>query len=273
MSNDSIKNEKAKRKGCLIILFTVIFIIGSAIYFMTAQIRDTKRVEQTLIDRFGWAEQYTPPIDGFITPQRMESFLRVREAVQNHCVDYQAILADVTALETLENNQEISTGDKASRGMEGIKSIFSAGPKVMEFLVTRNKVLLDENMGLGEYLYIYLTAYAELLANESLPPYADSDESIVSRRARREFVQILDNQVTALETSGHASSFGNLRVKIKQEIEAIKDGSHVSPWSNGHTGKTRESLGPYQTQLADLYCSGIVKIELMQKNRGFQFDD
>jgi len=35
---------------------------------------------------------------------------------------------------------------------------------------------------------------------------------------------------------------------------------------------TRESLAPYQERLAELYCAGIVKIELLQKNRGLNLD-
>jgi hypothetical protein len=31
-------------------------------------------------------------------------------------------------------------------------------------------------------------------------------------------------------------------------------------------------LAPYQQQLDELYCSGLVKLELLQKNRGLQFE-
>jgi len=272
MSKTSQKKDKGKRKGCLLIFVTVVFIVVSGIYFVTAKVRDAKHLEQTLIDQFDWADKYTPPIDGSITPQRLEGFIRVREAVQTHCVDYQAILADVIELERLEDDQEISDGDKASRGLEGVKSLFSAGPKMIKFSVARNEALLDENMGLGEYLYIYLTAYGEQLANESASPYAKMDEAYVSQRARKEFTKILGNQVTALEASSKLPSYENLIIQLREEIEALKEGSHTSPWPNGPVGKASESLAPYQVQLAELYCSGIVKIELLQKNRGLQFD-
>jgi hypothetical protein len=35
---------------------------------------------------------------------------------------------------------------------------------------------------------------------------------------------------------------------------------------------TRESLAPYRERLAELYCAGIVKIELLQKNRGLNLE-
>ena len=127
-------------------------------------------------------------------------------------------------------------------------------------------------MGIGEYMYIYLTAYGEQLASESASPYSDMTEAWLSPRARREFVRILGNQLAALEASGQQSSHTGLVNELQQEIEALKDGSHPSPWPLGPVGKSRESLTPYQQQLANLYCSGIVKIELLQKNRGFQLE-
>jgi hypothetical protein len=267
----STKKDKTKRRGCLPILIALVFIFGSGIYFATEKIREAKGVEQTLIDRFDWAEKYTPVIDGSIPPQRMEGFIRVREAVQPHCVNYQAILKDIIDLEKLETDQA-SGHDKASRGMKSLKSIFSAGPKMVAFSKARNEALLAEEMGIGEYMYIYLTAYAEQLANESVSPYSGMEESRVSARARKEFVQILTNQLNALEATGHEPSHQDLLIALREEIEALSSGAHSAPWPNGPSGMAPESLAPYQQTLANLFCSGVVKIELLQKNRGFQLE-
>ena len=76
----SSPKSSGKGKGCLLTALTIAFVIVSGFYFLTAGIRDAKQLEQTLIDRFGWAEDYTPPLDGSIDPQRIEAFIRVREA-------------------------------------------------------------------------------------------------------------------------------------------------------------------------------------------------
>lgn len=239
---------------------------------MTAGIRDAKRLEQTLIDRFDWADTYTPAIDGSIASQRIEAFIRIREAVQVACAENQAILISINNLDDLETDQESSADKVASTGLQGLKSVFNAGPKMLEFSETRNHALLNENMGLGEYLYIYLTAYAEQLAAEPDSIYSSMEEAYVSDRARMEYTQILANQLLALQASGSQSSHPELVTDLQAEIEALKNGSHASPWPNGPIGKTRESLAPYQQHLSNLYCAGIVKIELLQKNRGVQFD-
>jgi len=43
---------------------------------------------------------------------------------------------------------------------------------------------------------------------------------------------------------------------------------HHTSWSDGPTGRMRDSLAPYYQHFVDLYCSGIVKTEILQKNRG-----
>ena len=264
--------QRGKRNGCLIIALTVSFVIASGFYFLSTGVREAKHIEQTLIDRFGWADDYVPPLDGSIDPQRIRAFLRVREAVQTDCADYQAVLISIKGLDELEAEPETSASEVASTGLQGFKSAFSAGPKMVAFSTTRNQALLDEEMGLGEYLYIYLTAYGEQLANESTSDFSDMEEAYVSERARTEYAQILANQRLALQDSTLLTSYPDLETDLQAEIKALNDGSQTSPWTDVPVGKSRESLAPYQQQLADLYCLGVVKIELLQKNRGFQLE-
>ena len=237
-----------------------------------ATTRESKRLEQSLIDRYGWADEYTPTVDGSIPPQRVEGFIRVREALQPNCLDFQGILDDVLAIESIETNQDMSPVEKTSTGIRGFIGIFGTLPAIVEFMEVRNTSLLAEEMGLGEYMYIYLAAYGEQLASESVSAYSGMEEAYISARTRYEFVQILGNQLAALDAADPEAIPDGSRADLRAEIEAIKDGSHSSPWLNGPIGVTPESLAPYRDQLANLYCAGIVRIELQQKNRGFSFD-
>lgn len=266
------RKSSDKGKGCLLISLTTAFLVVSGFYFLTAGIRDAKHIEQSLIDRFGWADDYIPPPDGSIDSQRIESFIRVREAVQADCADYQAVLISIQSLDMLETEGGESASESASTGLKGLKSAFGAGPKMVEFSTNRNRALLDEAMGLGEYLYIYLTAYGKQLAKEPVSDFSNTEEAYLSKRARKEYRQILANQLLALETGDLESNYPELVSDLREEIEALGDDSHTSPWPDGPAGKTRVSLSPYIDQLDKLYCPGIVKIELLQKNRGLQFE-
>lgn len=257
-----------REKWRLLTLLTVFFIIGVGIYFLIVTVGESKRLEQALIDQYGWANTYTPPADGFLAPQRAEAFIRVRQAVQPGCDIFQGILDDIIGLENLESDENMSVSEKTTTGFMAFKNMFSAAPGLLEFMDARNTALLQEQMGLGEYLYIYLAAYGPQLAKEPDSIYAEMDDAYISSRSRDEFIQILDNQLTALEANDNPAG---LAEELRQEMAALEDGSRVSPWPNSAPERTRESLGPYQQRLAELYCSGIVKTELLQKNRGLNF--
>jgi len=271
--NSAKEKNSSSRKWRLLALATVLFFIAAGIYYVLVPVQKSKKLEQTLVDQFGWVTDYTPPASGFVQPERAEKFIRVREDVQSNCAIFQGILDSVIRLEGLESNQDMSAGEKASEGLDGLKEMFSAAPNFLEFMDARNSSLLAEEMGLGEYVYIYLAAYGQQLARETDSKYADQEEATVSARAREEYIQLLGKQLSALETSENNTSNQVLATTIRTEILALRNGAHASPWPGGPPAITDESLAPYREQLDKLYCQGIVEVELMQKNRGLNFRD
>ena len=132
-----------------LVIATIVFFLGVGIWFLILPIQQSKQLESSVIERFGWATRYTPPADGIIQPDRLERFLRVREAVQANCRSFQDIVDNVIKLETLESDPNLSGSQKASEGFDSLKSMFSAAPTFLEFMNARNSALLTEEMGLG----------------------------------------------------------------------------------------------------------------------------
>jgi len=273
-------NHSKHRGWRYLTIATIVFFLGAGAWFFILPIQQSKQLEHSVIDRFGWATRYTPPADGIIQPDRLERFIRVREAVQANCRVFQNIMDSVIKLETLEPDPNLSASQKTSEGFDSLKSMFSAAPTFLEFMDARNTALLAEEMGLGEYIYIYLAAYGELLALESQGRYADQEEAYLSPRARKEYVQILGNQLAALQSVDQdqdhdhdqdASSLA-LVAELQAEMTALADGSHSSPWPDGPPGRTAVSLAPYRDRISALYCEGMVRVEILQKNKGFSFE-
>lgn len=265
-------NQSKHRGWRYLTVASVVFILGAGIVFFMKPIQQSKQLEQTLVEQFGWAPQYTPPADGVIPPDRLERFIRVRQAVQDNCKIFQDIMDNVIRIETLESDPNLSAGEKTAEGFDSLKKMFSAAPTFLEFMDTRNNTLLSEKMGLGEYIYIYLAAYGEQLAQESQGRYAGQEEAYLSRRARKEFVQILGNQLAALQAADQDASSIALIADLQLEMSAIADGSHLSPWPEGPPEMTGQSLAPYRDRITPLYCEGIVQVEILQKNKGFSFE-
>ena len=242
----------------------VVFFVGAGIWSLIALTSDSKRLEQQVIDRFGPAEQYDPPADGILAPTQLERFILVRQAVQPGCAAYREVLDGIVGLAAIETDDTISGSEAASRGIRGFKSVFKAGPRMLQLIDARNSALLDQEMGMGEYVYLYLAAYGEQLAMTDTSAYAEMDEAYISPRTRQEYVQILRNQLA------HAESIGldNTAHELRLEIESLENGVHSSPWLAGPPSGIRQSLAPYAEQIAELYCEGMVAIELQQKNKG-----
>lgn len=253
---------------------TIIFFLGAGTWFFVLPIQQSKRLEHSLVERFDWATRYTPPANGVIQPDRLERFIRVREAVQANCRTFQTIMDNIIRIDTLDSDPNLSAGEKTSEVVDSLKSIFSAAPTFLQFMDARNSALLVEEMGLGEYIYIYLAAYAEQLAQEPQGRYAEQEEAYLSPRAQKEFVQILGNQLTALQATGQDQDAHSLTLvaDLQAEIAALEDGSHASPWPAGPPAGTSESLAPYRDRLSELYCEGIVRVEILQKNKGFNLE-
>jgi hypothetical protein len=267
-------NHRKRHGWRYLTIATIVFFLGAGAWFFMVPIQQSKKLEHDLIEQFGWAPKYTPPIDGTIQPDRLQRFIRVREAVQDNCRTFQNIMDNVIKLESLESDESLSVSQKTSESFDSLKSMFSAAPTFLEYMDARNTALLTEEMGLGEYIYIYLAAYGEQLAQESQGRYADQEEAYLSPRARKEFVQILGNQLAALQASDQHQDAATLALAadLQAEMAALEDGSRLSPWPYGPPASTSESLAPYSDQISALYCAGIVRVETLQKNKGFNFE-
>jgi hypothetical protein len=259
--------NRSKLMWRLITIAVVLFLVFSGVWFLISSTSDSKQLEQEVNDRFGWAEQYVPVADGFVPPDRLERFVRVRQAVQPACRDYQEVLDGIIGLAAIETDPDVSGGEAATRGIKGFRSVFKTGPKMLQFMDARNSALIREEMGLGEYIYLYLAAYSEQLADVASSPYAEMEESRISERTREEFIRILRNQLSALGSAGQDP----VRALLEEEIETLEENPGNAPWPRGPLPNTRTSLAPWQDQLSSLYCDGVAAIELLQKNRGFSF--
>ena len=249
----------------------VIFVVGTGVFFLFNSTSESKKREQVLIDRFGPTEAYRPPPDGAFPQHRLEQFTRVRQAVQPNCTAYQEVMNGILGLAALESDEEPSGEDLTSAGMAGFKSIMRVGPELKRFMDARNTALLAEDMGIGEYMYLYIAAYGEQLSHASESPYAEMEEAYISKRTRREYRRMLEHQLESLGEEPGAEEREVLATHLKEAILMLQQDDQLSPWPEGAVGATERSLAPFRNQLDDLYCDGVASIELLQKNQGFRF--
>ena len=96
---------------------------------------------------------------------------------------------------------------------------------------------------------------------------AEAHANFLKPRTKRELTQVLRNQLVALEAYGAPGELGDLKLAVQNEISALEDGTHASPWQEGMPPAIEASLQPYQDRLDELFCEAAVEFELRQKNK------
>jgi hypothetical protein len=260
--------KKGCGRGCGIVALVFLGLGALLAAFLGLTVGKTKRVEQSLNERYGEAPDFVPTMDGSIPPERVEAFLRVRERVLEHCPGFQERFGVVVRFDRLEQDESVPGEEVARESVGVLKAMLGYGPAFLRFMDARNHALLDERMGLGEYMYVYVLAYRQQLVQVRDSPYVDVEQAYVGNRARNELTRILQNQLHSLESGPTWSAEADLVAELRDEIADLEAGRVGLPWEDGLPPAIAASLEPYAEPLARTYCLGIAKMELMQKNKG-----
>jgi hypothetical protein len=260
MNTLNTSGTKSWQKGCGYVVASLFFFVAVTGFLALRPVREAKRVEQSLTDRFGDVPTWSPAPDGTVPPDRIEAFIAVRQRLQEPCMRFEDNRDRVEELGRLEEGGQIS-----SDGLfDGFKAALNFGPAFLHLMRSRNEALLEEGMGLGEYSYIYVLAYDDQISILLAEP---SNKNLFNARTRRELTQILRNQLVALEPLHTDGEYGELSIAVEQEIAALEHGAHAFPWQEGLPSFIEASFEPYRHRLNAQFCEAAVKFELRQKNK------
>lgn len=266
--------------GCGIgcgILVLVLGAVGTCGYLgvrrMVDKAQDLDDGFAAVAERFGEPAQYAPPADGCLPPDRMETFLAVRDS-----------MASLRA--RLSRQLAVLDGSRSQGVLARIKAAADLVPQVLGYVGARNRALLQAGMGAGEYQHIYCMAYYGLLqkdpadgpgfdlvnhepASREKPEFhwsvaGGSDESADVRERRAHEVrrllnrvqrQVLANQATALAAAAGAGEpqDDDWARRLDDEVRAMNDDPYRLPWQDGLPERCASCLQPYRARLEAAY--------------------
>lgn len=275
MSGQSSKWLKGCGIGCgLAVLLVILGTVGGGLVMMRP-FREAIETREVLDERFGDQSVYTPAPDGSVAPERMEAFLSVRSALLGVCV---AFRAKQGALDEMEQFDEVENPPKKElfRALfRATKGVMGMGPLMGKFFRLRNESLLAAEMGLGEYTYIYVLAYTEMLQGESGSEGGLFSSDRLSGRIRGVLAGFLRRQLEALRAEPDADSRGDEIEALAAEIRAFEEDRDAVPWQDGLPPAIASSFAPYRERLDELFCENTVDLELTrnrQRGIGIQGD-
>ncbi len=213
--------------------------------------------------RFGDQCAYTPAADGTVDGDRIEVFLRVRQALGDSCDLINRRSAAMLELEELDHAPEVSRSAVLKTAGRATAGAFGLGPALAALYESRNNALRAEGMGLGEYTYIYVMAYHRRLA-EREPRTGILGGSPVNRRIHGCLRGMLERQLESARQSDLELSWTS---SLDGELAALDADPTRIPWQDGMPTAIEESFVPYRVDLGSVFCEGATELELLRNTR------
>lgn len=241
----------------------VLLGIGAIVVLTVAVMRpfDAAVDDREILDtRFGSRSDWTPSPDGSIAPGRMEAFLAVRRAVQPLCEEFTATEDQIMSMQRFDDQEDVSRSEVLREALATTRRAIGLGPLIGELYAARNAALVEAEMGLGEYAWIYTAAYHDRL--DDTPDSGDAlfGGSHTDRRVLADLRGMLERQLAEVEDP-------DARAALEREVEAMESDSGRLPWADGLPPPVADSVAPFRDRLDALYCAAAAPIELLTNTR------
>jgi hypothetical protein len=250
--------------GCLVVGLVILAIFAGGVMFVRDTVKGFEAAVETraeLEQRFGKTDEFTPWPNGEIPADRIETFLGVRDgtAETRRQIAEQFAAIPMSEAEAQELDSK-PTGQKAMSIFKIIGSALGLGAELGDFFEARNNSLLEHEMGMGEYTYLYVVIYYSWLGHsEGDGPQTgrDQDDSVnvelghvqSGRRMHADLLSMLHHQLR--QDSARAAE--EWTALLTAEIDAMKLDSGRSPWQEGLPPSMIESLEPHRGRLTASY--------------------
>jgi hypothetical protein len=273
--------------GCGVVILIVMILLASGYFFIkniVNEFEDTEAMTEVLTERFGQISDFCPDPTGTIRPERIEAFLTARDAF---APVRERIAKNLEVLSQKRDIDDIEVG-KPKSVLTMMRLGFGIIPQTAEFIKTRNEALLEAEMGLGEYYWIYVVAYYSWLEKnpEDGPGFQivwpdekddfgywdreDSEEmhrERMFRRLNRMLLPMLHNQLEKLHVEGDVEASEEWRQKLESEIESYERDKERLLWQDGLPEVIAASLRPYRERLEASYDPMTNLLEMMIDQR------
>ncbi len=217
-------------------------------------------------------DEYTPDRSGAIPAERMAIFLDIRrrlKPVQGELLDVHGAIRNVESVS--EPADEQSTRESLELLKPVPKSMFKLAFYLAEYSTTRNELLLERGMGLGEYSWIYVIAhYSWLEYDPSRLIESSSNPRVYQDRVAGQVREMIRRHI---EGSGEGASEMKRLESWRNDLELFDSDPERVPFRQNLPLEIIESLEPHRDELIALYSPELDELALMRTHRkGIKFD-
>lgn len=279
-------NEKTKKGcgiGCGVITILIFVMIGSIAFFvrdMSVDYKAVSKAEKALIAAHGGMDAFIPPAGGLPGAHRIQTFLEVRRAQAEWRTN-----VSLAFEEFLVKKEENADGG-FTHFLKLLRSTSEMAPSLAGFWSSRNAALMENEMGMGEYSYIYCLAYFSYLGYDPGDGAQDTDldfglksgttvdvssERTMTQEQRRDaawrrthdimlpLLESVDRTGIILETTEALKWLAELDA----EVELMQESSMRYPWRGGAPRVLSDIFRPFRKELEEQYNIAVNPVELI----------
>lgn len=262
--------------GCVAVLLILAGLGAGSFFFVKGvveEVEKTQRGMEAVTERFGRPAEFRPDADGAVRPERIEVFLAVRDSLAEGRAEMQQTIS-------LLHEGEQAEGGEGAGPLGKIRAGIGFLPQLIGFFTARAEALLEHEMGLGEYYYIYALTYYSWMGKSPADGPAfrlvgDSDQARhwdrenfgeadefevreerterILRALHRQVLPMLRNQAEDLRAAGDTDADGPWRQALEAEIAAMESDPLRLPWADGLPPVIERSLEPFRDRLEQSY--------------------
>jgi hypothetical protein len=266
--------------GCGTMVLIVAGLIVGGMWFVRDAISAFEKADgtmSTIAQRYGPIQEFHPDPVGAVPAERIEAFLLVRERTKTQRNEIEQSL---TAL-----------SDNESGGLSRVVAGFRLLRQSAGLVARRGEVLLDNEMSLGEYGYLYSLVYYGWLGESPADgpsfqlvgddgyvlekvfegtPEAEVREhrDEITRSSLNEMLlPVLRNQLIGLDALEEGDPGDPWRTRLAAEIAALESDPLRLPWQDGLPEVLEASLHPYRDRLANSYgpMSNAIEVGVLRR--------
>lgn len=251
--------------GCgVFVLIAVVAGVGGSFVLM-GKFKDAIAAREILEEVHGSQADYIPSADGVIDTQRIEAFLEVRSAAMEVCPEFEQMTRQFSRMDNL--SEDASHREIFGEVMSLSKEVFRMMPRLGGFFRARNMSLLEVDMGLGEYTYIYTLAYHDQLLDGCDDAVFGSPD--LGQRIHAALRQMMENQLGAMNDRLAVDDAGLVawRDTLRREVEHLRDDPERLPWQDGLPPRIAAAIEPFQRRLDAVYCAATMGLEFTRNRQ------
>jgi len=245
---------KAAGLGCGVVLL-VLAVVAVAMVGLTYQHygRDIA-VQEEVERRHGARTAYQVPADGSLPADRLGCFLAVRRALMPRCEEITGITAAFRNVADEARGEQPAPAALFGRVAGAARHMPTMGLVFGEYVTQRNRELLERGMGLGEYSWIYVTAYFACLGQR--PQRVLEGEDRPSLFEDRVFVE------SAGVIARHVAAAGLTAGPWVDELARMRRDRGRIPFEDGLPPELAASLESFRNELGRSACPAAAELDL-----------